>query len=151
MTNMSALIGDRRSECVDSLRCHFLQQVVNVTVEGPFSLSADEALLGALVLLQLHVSLAEMTRLKKGLAQGGLSKQESLPTCPQRKSAFVLSEFISKALLPYFRALCGLSRRSSVKERFKYKGSRAVLTFSLSASLCVSRFPSRVTACVYAT
>lgn len=144
------MICDRCSECVDSLRCHFPQQVVNVTIKGPFCLSTYEALLGTLVLLQLHVSLAEMTI---GLITGLHSvvyQSKSLPlTCPQRKSAFVLSEFISKALLPYFRALCGLSRRSSVKERFKYRGSRAALTFSLSTSLCVSLFPSRVTACVF--
>lgn len=47
--------------CVDSLRCYFPQQVVNVTVKGPFCLSTYEALLGVLVLLQLHVSLAQMT------------------------------------------------------------------------------------------
>lgn len=88
-------------------------------------------------------------RLYYGHAESSLSKQEPLLTCPQRKSAFVLSEFIFKALLLYFRALRGLSRRSSVTERFKYRGSSALLSFSLSTSLCVSRFPSRATACVF--
>lgn len=145
---LSAVICDRCSERVDSLHCYFPQQVVNVTVKGPFCLSTYEALLGALVLPQLHVSLAEM---KIGLITALHSvvyQNKSLLTCPQRKRAFVLLEFISKALLAYFRALCGLSRRSSVKERFKYRGSRAALTFSLSTPLCVSRFPSRVTPCV---
>lgn len=50
------------------LHCHFPQQVVDVGVKWLLRLSPNEATLGALILLQLHVCLTrDHTSLKSGL------------------------------------------------------------------------------------
>lgn len=53
-----------RLKCSISLHRHFPQKVVNVTVKWLLCLSGREAVLGALVLLQLHVGLVGMTSVR---------------------------------------------------------------------------------------
>lgn len=116
-------IGLVTNQSYVDVRCHFPQEAVDVAVKGLVGLSQDEAALGAGVVVQLQVRLMDTSTLRMTEGKPGVQsvncQQKPCLTCPQRKRALVLAESISKALLPCLRALCGLSSRSSVTERFR--------------------------------